>query len=201
MGNACIMNEEALRQNEWTDFEGKRFMNGREGGFQVVGITADFHIESMHTKIKPVCLMAAANDKHEDLEDISIRLTPGNLTQQIAQLENTWKSFIPDEPMNYSFYDEQFNAMYQKDERLGKAIGIASVIALILTLMGILGQAFQISMNRTKEIGIRKVNGARVSDILAHMNKEFLIWVAVSLVPGYPFSDVPDQQMARRFCL
>ena len=188
MGNACIMNEEALRQNEWTDFEGKRFMNGREGGFQVVGITADFHIESMHTKIKPVCLMAAANDKHEDLEDISIRLTPGNLTQQIAQLENTWKSFIPDEPMNYSFYDEQFNAMYQKDERLGKAIGIASVIALILTLMGILGQAFQISMNRTKEIGIRKVNGARVSDILAHMNKEFLIWVAVSLVLAIPLA-------------
>ena len=132
--------------------------------------------------------MAAANDKHDDLEDISIHLTPGNLSQQIDQLENTWKSFIPDEPMNFSFYDEQFNAMYQKDERLGKAIGIASIIALVLTFMGILGQAFQISMNRTKEIGIRKVNGARVSDILAYMNKEFLIWVAVSLILAVPLS-------------
>lgn len=188
MGNACIMNEEALRQNEWADFEGKRFMNGREGGFQVVGITTDFHIESMHSKIKPACLMAAANDKHDDLQNISIRLTSGNLSQQMDQLEKAWKSFIPDEPMNYSFYDEQFNAMYQKDERLGKAIGIASMIALLLTFMGILGQAFQISMNRTKEIGIRKVNGARVSDILAYMNKEFLIWVAVSLVLAIPLA-------------
>ncbi|BBE18405.1 ABC transporter, permease protein [Aquipluma nitroreducens] len=188
MGNACIMNEEALKQNEWTDFEGKRFMNGRDGGFQVVGITADFHIESMHTKIKPACLIAAANDKHDDLRDISIRLTPGNLGQQMDQLKLAWKSFIPDEPMNFSFYDEQFNAMYQKDERLGKAIGIASIIALVLTFMGILGQAFQISMNRTKEIGIRKVNGARVSDILAYMNKDFLVWVAVSLVLAIPLT-------------
>lgn len=188
MGNACIMNEEALKQNDWADFEGKRFMNGREGGYQVVGVTTDFHIESMHTKIKPACLMAAANDKHDELQNISIRLTSGQLSRQIDELKETWKTFIPDEPMNFSFYDEQFNAMYQKDERLGKAIGIASIIALVLTFMGILGQVFQISMNRTKEIGIRKVNGAKVSDILAYMNKEFLIWVAVSLVLAIPLA-------------
>lgn len=188
MGNSCIMNEEAIRQNQWVDFEGKRFMNGREGGYQVVGVTNDFHIESLHNKIQPVCLLAAANDKHDDLENISIRLSAGNLNLQMDELRKIWKSFIPDEPMNFSFYDEQFNAMYQKDERLGEAIGIASVIALVLTFMGILGQVFQISMNRTKEIGIRKVNGAKVSDILVYMNREFLIWVIASMILSIPLA-------------
>ena len=188
MGNACIMNEEAVRQYEWADFEGKRFENGREGGYQVVGVTNDFHIESMHTKIKPACMLAAANDRHDDLRNVSIRLTQGNLSQQMDELRAVWKTFIPDEPMSYSFYDEQFEVMYQKDERLGEAIGIASVIALILTFMGILGQVFQISLNRTKEIGIRKVNGAKVSDILAYMNKEFLIWVILSMILAIPLA-------------
>ena len=188
MGNACIMNEEAVRQYEWADFEGKRFENGREGGYSVIGVTTDFHIESMHTKIKPACMLAAANDKHDELRNVSIRMTPGNLIQQMDELRAIWKTFIPDEPMNYSFYDEQFEIMYQKDERLGEAIGIASVIALVLTFMGILGQVFQISLNRTKEIGIRKVNGAKVSDILTYMNKEFLIWVIVSMILAIPLA-------------
>ncbi|MDP2337850.1 MAG: FtsX-like permease family protein, partial [Bacteroidota bacterium] len=180
--------EEAIKQYEWSDLDGKRFNNGREGGYQVIGVAKDFHVESLHDKIQPVCLLAAAIDEHKDLQNISIRLTSGNLSQQIIELRKTWKTFIPDEPMNYSFYDEQFNAMYQKDERLGKAIGIASIIALVLTFMGILGQVFQISLNRTKEIGIRKVNGANVSDILAYMNKEFLIWIAVSMILAIPLA-------------
>ena len=188
LGNCCILNEEAMRQYEWTDFEGKRFENGRKDGYQIIAIASDFHIESLHTKIKPACLMAAAKDKHDDLLNISIRLSAGKLSQQMEELKNTWKEFIPDEPMNFSFFDEHFNAMYQSDERLGKAVGIISVIALVLTFMGILGQVFQISLNRTKEIGIRKVNGAKVSDILASMNKEFLVWAAVSLAVSIPLA-------------
>ncbi len=188
MGVSCIINEEALRQNEWTGFEGKRFNNGREGGYQVVGVVKDFHVESMHSKIQPVCLLAWAPDRHGDLFNISVRLTPGNLGQQMDGLRQVWKDFIPDEPMTYSFYDEQFDAMYRKDEQLGQAIGITSIIALILTFMGILGQIFQVSLNRTKEIGVRKVNGAKVSDILIYMNREFLVWVALSLVLAVPMA-------------
>lgn len=188
MGTACIFNEEAMKQYDWTDFEGKRFNNGREGGYGIVGVVKDFHIESMHQKIKPVCIIAAEPGKHADLGNVSIRLAPGNLGLQMDELRKVWKTFIPDEPMNFSFYDEQFDTMYRKDEQLSKAIGFISVIALILTFMGILGQVFQISLNRTKEIGIRKVNGAKVSDILAYMNKEFLVWVAVSLFLAVPLA-------------
>lgn len=188
MGMACILNEEAIRQYGWDNFEGKRFNNGREGGYAVVGVVKDFHVESLHEKIKPVCLMAAEPGDHAELGNVSIKLAPGNLGQQMDQLRGIWKSFIPDEPMNFSFYDDQFDAMYRKDDQLSKAIGIVSVIALILTFMGILGQVFQISLNRTKEIGVRKVNGATVANILSYMNKEFVIWVIIALVVAVPLA-------------
>ena len=188
MGTTCILNEEAVKQYGWDGIEGKKTNNGREGGYQVVGVVKDFHVESMHQKIKPVCIMAAQTNKHDDLQNISIRLAAGNLQQQMDEMRTVWKAFIPDEPMNFSFYDEQFDSMYRKDDQLGKAIGIISAIALILTFMGILGQVFQISLNRTKEIGVRKVNGATVANILAYMNKEFLIWVCAALVIAVPLS-------------
>ncbi|MEI6142975.1 MAG: ABC transporter permease [Mariniphaga sp.] len=188
IGNGCLLNEEAMKQYGWTDFEGQKFANGREGGYNVVGITNNFHVESMYNKIQPVCLLSAETGKHNELKTVSIMLAPGELTRQMAELNKVWKSFIPDEPMNYTFYDQHFAAMYGKDERLGEAIGLISIIALVLTFMGILGQVFQISLNRTKEIGIRKVNGATIADILADMNKEFLIWVFVSLVIAIPLA-------------
>ena len=188
IGNSCLMNEEALKQYGWADFEGQKFANGREGGYNVVGITNNYHVESMYNKIEPVCLLSAETGKHNELRTVSIRLSPGDLTGQLDELNKSWKSFIPDEPMNYTFYDQHFAAMYGKDERLGEAIGLISIIALVLTFMGILGQVFQISLNRTKEIGIRKVNGATIADILAEMNKEFLIWVLVSLVIAIPLA-------------
>ena len=182
------MNEEALKQYGWDNFEGQKFANGREGGYNVVGITNNFHVESMYNKIQPVCLLSSETGKHNELKTVSVRLAPGELFRQMAELNKIWKSFIPDEPMNYTFYDQHFAAMYGKDERLGEAIGLISIIALVLTFMGILGQVFQISLNRTKEIGIRKVNGATIADILADMNKEFLIWVFVSLVIAIPLA-------------
>jgi putative ABC transport system permease protein len=187
-GNGCLMNEEAMKHYGWADFEGQKFANGREGGYNVVGITNNFHVESMYNKVQPVCLLSSETGRHNELKTVSIRLAAGDLTGQMAELNKIWKSFIPDEPMNFTFYDQHFAAMYGKDERLGEAIGLISVIALVLTFMGILGQVFQISLNRTKEIGIRKVNGATISDILAELNKEFLIWVFVSLVIAIPLA-------------
>ena len=186
MGIACLMNEEAIKQYGWENMEGKKFGQGKEGGYPVIGVVKDFHIESIHHKIEPVCMLAADPDKHDELKELSIRLTPGNVGEQMAELSKVWNTFIPDEPLDFRFYDDHFDAMYRQDERLGKAIGVASIIALVLTFMGILGQAFQISLNRTKEIGIRKVNGAGLHDILLEINKEFIIWVGISIIIAIP---------------
>ncbi len=181
----CMMNEEAIRKFEWDNIDGKKFMNGREGGYDVVGVTRNFYVNSMHTEIDPVALIY---DPGQRFGVLSVRLSPGNIGEYMASIKQVWKSFIPNEPMNFVFYDDQFQAMYSKEERLAKSISFFSFIAIVLTCMGILGQIFMICLNRIKEIGIRKVNGARVAEILAMLNRDFVKWVAIAFVIATPIA-------------
>ena len=90
--------------------------------------------------------------------------------------------------MEFTFYDSQFQAMYSKEDKLAKSITFFSIIAIVLTCMGILGQIFLISLNRTKEIGIRKVNGAKISEIMTMLNKGFVKWAAIAFVIATPIA-------------
>jgi putative ABC transport system permease protein len=104
------------------------------------------------------------------------------------QIRKIWKKIIPDETMNFTFYDDQFQAMYEKESKLAKSITFFSIIAIILTCMGILSQIYLISVSRVKEIGIRKVNGAKVFEILTLLNKNLVKWVAVAFVIATPIA-------------
>jgi len=188
MGKTCIMNEAAVEQFGWEDIENRKFNNGREGGYQVIGVVKNFHVESLRSKIQPVCLILADKDMAKQFYNVSIRLTTGDIDQKLQEIEKQWKSFIPDEPMDYSFYDDNFDAMYKQDERLGKATGMFALIALILTCMGIFGQIFQVCVNRTKEIGIRKINGASVSEVMMMLSKNFVKLLAISFVIATPIA-------------
>ncbi|NCA86511.1 MAG: ABC transporter permease [Clostridia bacterium] len=182
----CIINEEAFRQYEWEDLENKRFNQGRDGGYEVIGVTDNFFVESLHQKIKPVAILLADDTQTGNLRYATIRLRPGKVSEQIDELKKVWDQFLPDEPMNYTFYDQQFDTMYRTDERLSLAIAIAAIIAIILTFMGILGQVYQMTLNRTKEIGIRKVNGARVSEIITLFYKDFVKWIILAFAIATP---------------
>ncbi|MBK6285187.1 MAG: ABC transporter permease [Draconibacterium sp.] len=180
---ACIMNEEAMKRFGWENIDGKKYKNGREGGYNVVGIVNNFNVESLHSALSPVALLY---EPDREFNTLSLRLTSGNVGQQMEQLRMAWKSFLPDDPMEFTFYDSQFQAMYLKEDKLAKSITFFSFIAIVLTCMGILGQIFLTSLNRTKEIGIRKVNGAKVSEILVILNKDFVKWVFVAFVLASP---------------
>jgi putative ABC transport system permease protein len=186
MGKTCIMNKAAIERYGWENINDKRFNNGQDGGYQVIGETENFNITSLRSGIQPVCLLAASNLK--DLSQVSVRLSPGNIGEQMKTLGKVWKSFIPDEPMDYSFYDDYFNSLYKSEERLGKAIGLFAIVAFILTCMGILGQIFQTCIDRTKEIGIRKINGAKVSEVIMILNKDFVKWVVIAFVIATPIA-------------
>ncbi len=160
---ACIMNEAAMKRYGWENLIGKKYKNGREGGYNVVGVVNNFNVESLHSALTPVALIYEPDRKFNTL---SLRLIPGKVGQQMNQLRKVWKSMLPDDPMEFTFYDTQFQTMYAKEDKLAKSIAFFSFIAIVLTCMGILGQIFLISLNRTKEIGVRKVNGAKVSEIL-----------------------------------
>ena len=184
IGKACIMNEAAIEQYGWENIENRKFNN--MGNPQVVGVVENFHVESLHSKIQPVCLLFAGKDEINRLFNVSIRLSSGDIGNKIKELEKVWKSFIPDEPMDYSFYDDNFNAMYKQDERLSKAIGLFALIAFILTCMGMFGQIFQVCVDKTKEIGIRKINGASISEVMMMLSGNFVKEVIVSFIIATP---------------
>ncbi len=180
---ACIMNEKAVKKYGWDTIDDKKYNNGN--GYRVVGEVADFNVQSLHDEIAPVALIY---DPDHRFSTLSLRLIPGNVGQQMAQVKEVWKKILPDEPMEFTFYNDQFQAMYINEDKLSKSISFFSFIAIVLTCMGILGQIFLISLNRTKEIGVRKVNGATISEIMVLLNKDFVIWVVVALVIATPIA-------------
>ena len=119
---------------------------------------------------------------------LSVRLTPGNTGQQIDQIMKIWKAISPYEQFSFIFYDDFFQSMYENEERLASSITFFSLIAIALTCMGILGQIFMICLTRVKEIGIRKINGARVSEVLLMLNRDLIRWIIIAFVVATPVS-------------
>jgi putative ABC transport system permease protein len=104
----------------------------------------------------------------------------------VSNCNNCAKSGV--NPFEFSFYNDFLQAKYIKEKQLSLSVTLLSIIALILTLMGILGQVIQASSKRTKEIGIRKVNGASILEIVLMFNKTFLVWMAISLIISIPIA-------------
>ena len=179
----CIVNETALRKNQWKESENPKF-----GDYTIAGVMKDFKFMSFREAVTPV-IIAIDHRYINNFPNYSIRLSEGNLSSQLSELEKVWKLVVPEEyPMEFEFIDDRLNVMYAKDEQLGKAISSFSIIAFILVMLGILGQVFQICINKTQEIGIRKVNGATLLDIFKIINYRFIIWVFVAFIIASPIA-------------
>ena len=179
----CLMNEEAIKQYQWDSFEGKRFENG--DGYDVIGIIKDFKVKSDHFGVEPLALVYS---KKQEGNILSVQLAPGNFGQQIKEIQQIWKKLSPYEPMNFMFYDDFFQSMYEKEKKMAASITFFSIIAIVLTCMGILGQIFMICLNRVKEIGIRKINGARISEVMLLLNIDFIRWAAIAFAIATPIA-------------
>ncbi len=179
MEKACLLNEEAIKQLGWENIDGKRFNFVKEGGLEVIGVIKDFKFESYHQSVESLALVfdGAANGNV-----LSVRLKAGNIGQQIEKIMQIWESVSPDEPFSYIFYDDFFQSFYLKEDKMASSITFFTFIAIALTCMGILGQIFMICLSRVKEIGIRKINGAKISEVLLILNIDFVKLFAVALV-------------------
>ena len=181
--NSCYINETAFKKYGWENLENRVVDNYRDGGLKVVGVVRDFKVASMHQEITPVCMLFM--NKYTSL---NLRLAPGNLTEQMESIRAIWKELEPERPIMFTFYDAHFDAFYRKEQRQARAIGFFSLITVIITCMGLMGQIFQSSMSRTKEIGVRKVNGAKVSEVMTLLNKDFVALVIVAFVLATPIA-------------
>ncbi len=183
INRSCLINEEAYKQYGWESLEGKRYNNGQDGGFEIVGKIKNFKFESYHSAVEPLVLLYTGAESGNVL---SVRLSPGNTGQQIDQISKVWKSISPYEPFSFIFYDDFFQSFYEKEEKMASSITFFALIAITLTCMGILGQIFMICLGRVKEIGIRKINGATISEILIMLNREFIFWFFIAFIIASP---------------
>jgi len=181
---SCLFNEAAMKKIGWDNLENRKYNNGRKGGYDVIGTVKDFNVSSLHNTQEPVCLLY---DDGNAPSVLSVRITSGQINQQIKQIREVWESMMED-PFEFQFYDAFFNAQYQKERQLSNSITMMAIIAIILTLIGILGQVIQTCAYRTKEIGIRKVNGAKVIEIVNMLNIDFVKWVLIAFIIAVPIA-------------
>jgi len=182
-GKVCYFNEAAYNYFEFENLDNKRFNN--YGGFDIIGVVNDFHYSSMHEAIGPLCLMVTSRFRPTA---INVKLEGNNIAQGMNSIREAWNELLPNYPFKYQFYDQWFDSMYREEERFAKTIGFFAILAIVISCIGILGLAIFSSERRIKEIGIRKVNGAKISEVIAMLNKDFVKWVVIAFAVATPIS-------------
>jgi putative ABC transport system permease protein len=185
--HSMILNESAVKMFGYSSPQqaiGKRFKQwGREG--TIIGVLKDFHFRALQQPIKPLC-MRIDNPGTHGL--VSANISTSNTKTTLAAIETQWKKSIPNRPFNYYFMDEFYDRQYSGEDKFGKLFMNFAILAIFISCLGLLGLASYSTMQRTKEIGIRKVMGASVSSIINLLSKDFLKLVAISLLIAGPIA-------------
>jgi putative ABC transport system permease protein len=178
-----ILNESAARELGWAPEEalGKRAnLNGREG--EIKGVVEDFHFASLHEAIGPLVMFI----DNQQLNKILLKLDGSNISSTLAAMEDKWKQMAPHRPFDYQFLDQEFDALYSAEERTGSLAATFAILAILIACLGLLGLTAFAAQQRTKEIGIRKVLGASVANIVGLLSKDFLVLVLISMLIAFP---------------
>ncbi len=155
-----------------------------ENLFPIVGITQDFHYESLKDVIGPLAIQLST-----DFESLlSLRINTENLTETLAFIEGKWNEFDKERAFNYFFVDENFDALYLSETRLSKIITAFALIAIFVACLGLFGLASFTVEQSTKEIGIRKVLGASVNNLVFQLSWHFTKWVLVANIIAWPLT-------------
>ncbi|MBT3382535.1 MAG: hypothetical protein HN778_14310 [Prolixibacteraceae bacterium] len=181
-GGGYILNEAAwniLKQSKTKDAGYN--INGRT----LLGVIENFHFESFHNKIDPMILYWAPSDY---LNKALLKLSAGNTAQTMNYIDEIFKELAPQSLFKYQFIDEEFNHLYTTDRIMVRLLGIFSMLAILIATLGIISLSTMAAENRTKEIGIRKVNGAKIAEILTMLNRDFVKWVALAFVVALPIA-------------
>jgi putative ABC transport system permease protein len=149
--------------------------------YRIVGVVKDFNFNSLRQKVTPLALFFG-----EEKGSVAIRLKTSDVPSLITQVQNKWKSVVPGQPFNYSFMNEDFNKIYKSEQRIGKIAMSFSVLAIFIACLGLFGLVTYAAEQRTKEIGIRKVLGATVTNIVGILSKDFFKLVIISALIAFP---------------
>lgn len=180
--NSFMLNEAAAAQLGWTPQQavGKTVSKGAPG--KVKAVIRDFHFQSLHNPIGPLVLFLDTSL----VRQLFIKIAPGNIPATIAGIEQTWESRVAHRPFSYHFMDEDFDALYLKEQRTASLFALFSGLAIALACLGLFAMAAFTTLQRTKEIGIRKVLGAGTGQLAVLVSKEFTVLVLIAILIAAP---------------
>jgi len=174
-----ILNETAVKAMNLKDPIGKEFRFNKTEG-KIIGVIKDFHFSSLRKKIKPLFLTFTR------YFGLSVKIRPENQDETLKHLATVWKKFEPEEPFNYSFFDERIQRMYSNERKTEMLVKYFTFLMIVIFFMGLFGLIGYISQQRTKEIGIRKVLGASISNITTMIFRDFIKLLLIASVFSLP---------------
>jgi putative ABC transport system permease protein len=187
--SAVILNETAVSMLGIKDPVGKvfyRLLNSQTNNvrtYKIIGVVKNFNYESLRQRIAPLCFVLG-----NSTWATAFRIKPQNAQALVDQVEQKWKSLSTGTPFTYHFLDEAFSNMYRAEQQVGRVAVAFAVIAVIIACLGLFGLATYIAEQRTKEIGVRKVLGATVNNIVVMLSRDFLVLIVIASLIAFPIA-------------
>jgi len=177
---AYIINQTLARA-----FEMKNPLQEKLNNHPIIGVVEDFNFEPVQTSIQPVALLC---NPSEALWVANIRLSSNDLKGSVQYIESVFKTLKPDSPFRYSFADDRIATYYEKEIQFSKLSVLFSIVNILIACIGLVGLVLFAINGRIKEIGIRKVNGATISEVMLMLSRDFVKWVAIAFVIATPIA-------------
>jgi putative ABC transport system permease protein len=177
---AVLVNETFADAFELSDPVGHKMLFEGEGvTIEIIGVVKDFHYDSMKDPIMPLLMHVAPRNS---IWYVFVKVDPGNIPKALEDIHLAWDEVVPEYQIEYTFLDESLEEQYMEQERWGRITGYSALMAIFLSCLGLLGLTGLLVSKRVKEIGIRRVNGARITDIILLINRKFQTWVVVAVI-------------------
>ncbi|MCP4723406.1 MAG: FtsX-like permease family protein [bacterium] len=181
---SVIINKTALELMGLQDPIGKKVTYGNSTDYNIIGVAENFHFRSLHSEIEPLLLFYGPDNS----SIVYARLSPENTTNTISYIEKSWTSLFPGETFNYGFIDELLSGQYYNEEHIGNIVRSFMLLAIIISCLGLFGLSAYMAEQRTKEIGIRKVLGSSISEIIVLISKPFSKWIITANLISWPLA-------------
>ncbi|GET21941.1 putative ABC transport system permease protein [Prolixibacter denitrificans] len=182
--NAVLVNQQLVKRAGWKNPIGKEI--DRDGKLNVIGVVNNFNFKPLTSNIQPLIIMANPSWDGWGYQVVNIRFQTADIQSLVHQIKKLWKNRFPETPFQISFLDDALASNYQSYQAQQKIIGFFSLLAMFIALIGLFGLTVFTTRQRTKEIGIRKVNGAKVSEVMTLLNMGFIKWVGIAFAIAAP---------------
>jgi ABC-type transport system, involved in lipoprotein release, permease component len=184
---SVIVNEKLLLRLGFDDNIVGQIIQMDGKNLRISGVVKDFHFDSLKEEIEPLMLILRTytGDRGNFL---FIKYRADQLDKVMQFILETWKDIAPGKELDFKLWDEQLNQRYKAEEKWSKIIGYASLVSIIISSLGLLGLTLLVINRRVKEIGIRKINGARISEVMVMLNTTFIRWVTISFIIACPIA-------------